>query len=228
MGKLIVIDGLDGSGKATQSEILYNELKLAGRNVYKVSFPDYDSKSSEAVKMYLHGEIGKDASKLNPYMCGLFYTIDRAIQFNNKIFDIYSQEDSIIICDRYISANIIHQGGKLKSKNEQLKYFDWIYDTEVNKVGLPKEDLTIILSVPVQTSQKLINQRYNSNNSLKDIHESNINYLEMCYNTVENAINHLNSKGYNWVKIDCSDGDGGILSIDTISTLIKNEVYKII
>lgn len=212
MGKLIVIDGLDGSGKATQTDLLYKRLKRMDKNVYKISFPDYKSKSSEAVKMYLNGDLGTNASELNPYMCGLFFTVDRAIQFTTELNKLYNQEDSILICDRYISANIIHQGGKLLSTGKEKEYFEWVYDVEINKIGLPKEDITIVLSLPVSTSQKLITERYNNQEEKKDIHEKNIEYLKLCYNTVDKAVEYLNKIGHNWVKIDCSDGNNNIRS----------------
>ena len=224
MGKLIVIDGLDGSGKATQAELLYKKLKLEGKNVYKVSFPDYSSKSSTAVNMYLAGDLGKDASTLNPYMCGLFYTVDRAIQFTQHLNAVYNEPDSIIICDRYLSANIIHQGGKINTLQGKKEYFDWIYDTEVNKVGLPLEDITIVLSLPVETSQKLMEKRYNNHNEKKDIHEADTHYLKLCYDTLDTAVEHLQSKGYNWVKIDCSNTDGDIRPIEDI----ENDIWIVV
>ncbi len=228
MGKLIVVDGLDGSGKKTQVELLVDRLKKEGKKVYLVDFPDYDSDSSMAVKMYLRGDLGNDPSKLNPYMCSLFYTVDRAIQFVKWINKAYSEEDSILIANRYISANIIHQGCKLESKEDKTKFFDWIYDIEVNKIGLPRDDLTIILSVPVETSQKLLEHRYNNHNEKKDIHEANVEYLKKCYNTVDIAIDHLSSMGYNWVRIDCSDGKDGVKSIADIEKDIWNYAYDII
>lgn len=224
MGKLIVIDGLDGSGKATQAEILYSKLKNMGKNAYKVDFPDYTSDSSAAVKMYLTGQLGKEASKINPYMCGLFYTVDRAIQFTKRINDIYNQNDSIIICDRYISANVIHQGSKLLSTNDKNKYFEWIYDLEVNKVGLPRDDITIILSLPVEISQRLMSKRYNNHEEKKDIHEADIKYLEMCFDTVDKAVKHLNEIGYNWIKIDCSNKDNNIRTKEEI----ENDIWLVV
>ena len=216
MGKLIVIDGLDGCGKNTQTKLLYEKLKNMGKNVYMVSFPNYDSRSSDAVKMYLSGEIDKDATKLNPYLCSLFYAVDRGIQFNTELFKIYNQPDSIILCDRYLSANIIHQGGKLESTVEAEKFFEWVYDVEVNKVNLPLEDITIVLTLPIEVSQKLMEKRYNNDESKKDIHESNIEYLKNCYNNVKRAVNHLNKKGYNWLNIDCSTSDGEVRTIEDI------------
>lgn len=208
MGKLIVIDGLDGCGKATQTKILYNKLREMGKNVYMVAFPCYESKSSQAVKMYLKGELGTDPSQLNPYICSLFYTVDRGIQFVQSVGSIYEQEDAILLCDRYLSANIIHQGSKCETAEEKEKFFDWVYDTEIKKMGLPQEDVTIILSLPVETSQRLMTERYDSQEAMKDIHEADIQYLHKCYDTVDKAVAYLNSQGHNWIKLDCASGDG--------------------
>lgn len=228
MGKIIVIDGLDGCGKATQAEILYNRLKGMGKNVHKASFPNYNSESSSAIKMYLRGDLGSDASKLNPFMCSLFYTVDRAIQFNKELFSVYSQPDSILICDRYLSANIIHQGSKFDTEEERKKYFEWVYDTEVTKVGLPLEAITIVLRLPVSVSQKLMLKRYDNDENKKDIHESDLVYLDKCYNTVDTAVEHLNSRGYNWVKIDCDNGNNDIRTLADIASSVWQVVESVV
>lgn len=224
MGKLIAIDGLDGSGKATQVGRLYSYLKEQGKNVYRASFPEYKSESSRAVRMYLNKELGDDPYKLNPYACSTFYAIDRVIQFIMTLGDLYNQPDSIILCDRYISANIIHQASKLSSQEERKKLFDWLYDTEVNKLGIPHEDITIVLSVPVEVSQKLMDMRYKDGNGKKDLHESNVKFLQDCYDNIELAIEYLPTKSHNWVKIECSDGKGWIRSEDDIQA----EILKIV
>lgn len=119
MGKLIVIDGLDGSGKATQVGRLYSYLKEQGRNVHKASFPEYSSGSSKAVRMYLNKELGDDLYKLNPYACSSFYAVDRVIQFIMTLGDLYNEPDSIILCDRYISANVIYQQANFPHKRKE-------------------------------------------------------------------------------------------------------------
>lgn len=228
MGKLIVIDGLDGSGKATQADILFKRLQSLGKNVHKASFPNYDSDSSMAVQMYLSGEMGSDAAKLNPFMCSLFYAIDRAIQFNKELYDIYNEPDSILICDRYFSANVIHQGSKFKTDAEKREFFEWVYDTEATKVGLPLDDITIVLRLPISVSQGLMSKRYSGDESKKDIHEADVAYLKKCYNTVDIAVEHLNNKGHNWVKIECDDGNNGIRTIEAIAKDIWQRVDGII
>lgn len=227
MGKLIVIDGLDGSGKKTQVDILVSKLKQMGKNVHMIDFPDYDSESSAPVKMYLRGDIGHDPSKLNPYLCSLFYTVDRGIQFNKTMFNWYNEPDSILVANRYISANVIHQGAKIDSAEDKKKYFEWIYNLEIEKVGLPKDNITIILSLPVEVSQKLMDGRYKANGGSKDIHEADMAYLHKCYNTVDIAVKHLSSLGYNWKKIDCSE-NGDIRSKDSIEKDIWDNIKHLV
>lgn len=228
MGKLIVIDGLDGSGKNTQAKLLYSRLRVMGKDVHLVSFPDYESESSKAVRMYLNGELGRDPASLNPYLCSLFYAVDRGIQFTQTLNEIYNRPDSILICDRYLSANIIHQGGKIQNTYEQKRFFEWIYDLEVGRIKLPLEDITIVLSLPVEVSQKLLSNRYNHHEEKKDIHEENVKYMQLCYDTMDKAVEHLSSIGFNWVKIDCTDENNEIKSRESISEDIWQIVKDII
>ena len=228
MGKLIVIDGLDGSGKATQTELAKRELEKLGYNVYSTSFPNYNSQSSAAVKMYLNGELGTDATKLNPFMCSTFYAVDRAIQFQKELYSIYDKPNTILLADRYISANIIHQGGKFKNTEDMIKFFLWDYDLEVNHIGIPHEDITIALDVPVAVGQKLMTSRYNGHEEKKDIHESNVTYLENCHKTLEVACENLPNFGHNWVKILCSEDNETIRGINDIHTDIMNEILHLL
>lgn len=228
MGKIIVIDGLDGSGKATQANILFNKLQSQGYNVHKISFPAYESPSSGPVKMYLNGEIGQKASELSPYVCSTFYTVDRAIQYMKDFKYILEQEDSLLICDRYISANIIHQGGKIKDIEERKKFFKWVYEFEVGLMGIPKEEVTIFLELPVWKSQKLMSDRYLGDENKKDIHESDIEYLNMCYESSMSAIDILNNEGHRWELINCLNSQNELRTREDISNNIMNIVKTII
>lgn len=187
------------------------------------SFPDYESESSSAVRMYLKGELGKDPCSLNPYMCSMFFTVDRAIQYMKNIKDILNKDDSIVVCDRYISANLIHQGAKIKDIEERHKFYDWCYEFETETIGLPREAVTIILSLPVEISQKLMSVRYNGDSSKKDIHENSIAYLKECYDTSMDVYKHLKSKGFAWEMVDCKDKDTD--SIKPIE-VIHNEIIE--
>lgn len=227
MAKFIVIDGLDGSGKATQTELLKQYLEGLGKRVVKVSFPNYESDSSFAVKMYLGGKLGDDPSKLNPYMCSSFYAIDRAIQFYTELEDYFKEDDNtIILSDRYLSANIIHQGSKLKNIGDRHNFIKWCYDYECKLMQLPKEDLTIILTVKPETSQKLMSERYNNDESKKDIHEANLGYLNNCYSVIKDTVDFisLNSDIPHWIEIECDKQDNTLYTIDEI----HNTVCKIV
>lgn len=188
-----------------------------------VSFPDYESESSSAVRMYLKGELGKDPCSLNPYMCSMFFTVDRAIQYMKNIKALLDEENSLVVCDRYISANLIHQGAKIKDIEERHKFYDWCYEFETETIGLPREAVTIILSLPVEISQKLMSVRYNGDSSKKDIHENSIAYLKECYDTSMDVYKHLKSKGFAWEMVDCKDKDTD--SIKPIE-VIHNEIIE--
>lgn len=210
MAKFIVIDGLDGCGKATQTELLREALEKMGKKVVKIDFPKYDSESSAPVRMYLGGELGDNPELLNPYMCGTFYAVDRFIQYVTDWKKYFDEDDNtIIIADRYLSANIIHQGGKIKSRVDRMQYAKWCYDLECNKAGLPVEDITILLTIEPEISQKLLSERYNGDESKKDIHEGNIEYLENCYNRLHETVDDINHQPLGikstWVEIHCDD-----------------------
>lgn len=228
MAKIIVIDGLDGSGKATQSAIVEKKLKDLGYNVVKASFPNYNSESSAAVRMYLNGELGTDAKKLNPFMCSAFYAVDRAIQFCQTLREEYEKDNNIILLDRYLSANIIHQGGKFKSDDKMKDFFLWDYKFETEYLGIPKDDITIVLEVPVNVSQKLMTKRYNGNEEKKDIHEADVEYLNLCYHSMEVACNTLPSEGHNWVRVSCSNDGENIRDIEDINKEIMGHILRVL
>lgn len=215
MAKFIVIDGLDGCGKATQTELLREALEKMGKKVVKIDFPKYESDSSAAVKMYLNGELGKDATALNPYMCGSFYAVDRFIQYVTDWKKYFDEDDNtVIIADRYLSANIIHQGGKIEDKDLRFRYAQWCYDYECGLCGLPKEDITIVLTIKPEISQKLMTERYKGDESKKDIHEANLEYLNECYERLMVIINDMRLEKFanhgapKWEHINCVDSTG--------------------
>lgn len=222
MKLLFVIDGLDGSGKQTQAELVSRELAERGYNVMVASFPAYDKESSSLVKMYLHGEIGKDPMKITPYAASVFYAADRYIQFQTTLNDfIESTEDTILVCDRYISANIIHQGGKIESEREREKFYDWCYEFETELLGLPRETQTIMLLVEPEISQKLMDERYKQSGE-KDIHENNLAYLTKCYESA------LHAAAYNeWETVYCTSS-GEMRSREDIKSEVMMTVERYI
>lgn len=222
-GRIIVIDGMDGCGKATQTYIIKNKLIDMGYKIRSLEFPAYDSLSSGPVRMYLNGEITDNAEDLNPYICSSFYAVDRGIQYY-KDFKSYYDDGYTFIADRYISANIIYQGAKFSNIEDKHKLFKWIYEYETKLIGIPVEDITIALTLPIMTSQKLMSIRYNGDDSHKDLHESDIKFLNKSHENLDIACEYLPTIGYNWVRVDCSDENGDIKDKDEIT----NDLMKII
>ena len=216
MGRIIVIEGTDASGKATQSELLYEYLKKDNNNVMKLSFPDYDSPSSSLIKMYLKGDFGKMPDSVSPQVASVFYASDRYASYKTKWRDFYDKPDSIIVLDRYVTSNMIHQAAKITDAEEREKYLDWVYNLEYEIMGLPKPNKVIFLNMPPENAEFLMSERKNKidNSDKKDIHESDTKYLRKCYDTAVFV-----AKKYNWTEISCTS-NGQIKSIQQIHSEI--------
>ncbi len=219
-GKLIVIEGLDGSGKSTQINILTNTVKEKGLSFRQIKLPNYDGNSSALVKMYLAGEFGKNPGDVNAYAASAFYAVDRFASFKTIWKDDY-ESGAVILADRYTTSNAYHQMIKQPEKNWD-KYIEWLEDFEYNKIGIPKPDLVIYLDMPVEISQKLMTSRYEGNESKKDVHEANVAYLNDCRKAAAYA-----SEKMGWVKIACSE-NGEARSIDSIAEEIRTCVERIL
>lgn len=219
-GKLIIIEsGTDGSGKATQTQRLYDKLISQGKKVRKITFPNYDSPACMPVKMYLNGEFGNNPNDVNAYAASTFYAIDRFASFKNDWGEFYNN-GGIILSDRYTTSNMVHQAVKMNDRAEREKYLNWLYELEFELYGLPKPDCVIFLNLSPIISQKLMENRMNkfTGEQQKDIHEGNNEYLINCYN------NSLEiAKKYNWKMVKCNDEEN-LRSIEDIS----NEVYEMI
>ena len=220
MGKLIIIEGTDGSGKHTQTELLYKKLKeIKGEEkVKKISFPNYESKASEPVKMYLAGEFGKTVESVNAYAASVLYSVDRFASFKTEWEEFYNN-DGIVISDRYTISNMIHQVPKILDENEKEKYLEWLVDLEWEKIGIPKPNIVFFLDIPFEFSQKLMKNRENkiTGEKEKDIHEKDKNYLKNAYDVAKEL-----SIKYEWNVISCINGD----KLRTIED-INNELLKI-
>lgn len=216
--KFIVIEGLDGSGKATQTKILAEKIKQNGKNVKQLEFPDYDSPSSALVKMYLGGEFGKKADDVNAFAASAFYAVDRVASYL-KFWKADYQSDTVILCDRYATSNIIYQMSKL-DKSDWNAFIDWQADFEYDKLQIPKPDLVIYLDVEPEVSQKLLLKRYNGDDSKKDLHEKDLNFLLECRQSALYA-----AKKCGWVVINCCE-NGEIKPIEKIALEIENVVFK--
>lgn len=233
MAKFIVIDGLDGTGKATQAKLLEAALEKMGYTVHHIEAPNYAENSSWPVKEYLGGSMGDDPSKLNPYMCASFYAVDRMVQYHKNWKHLFELDDShAIVADRYISANIIHQGAKIQSDTERNRFVEWCYEYEHGLCGMPKEDATIILNVPVEISQKLMSERYDCDESKKDIHERNKAYLENCAAMLGKTMNALRWRQVKfpapWYDLTCTKyKDRNAVEIEDIFQLAdRDTVHK--
>ena len=223
MGKLVVIDGTDGSGKQTQLEILEKNLQKENIDYRKVSFPNYDSPSSSLVKMYLSGEFGKDAKTISPYIASTFYAADRYATYKKDLEEYY-ENGGLILADRYTTANMVHQAGKIKDKEERKKFLDWLWDLEFNLYKIPVPTKVFFLNMPVEYSLKLTQNRQNkfNKNAKKDIHESDVNHLKDSYNAACEL-----AKIYNWSEIKCVE-DGIIRTREDIGKEIFNIVKEIL
>lgn len=199
MGKLIVLDGLDGCGKSTQSEQIYKSLTEMGRKVQLISFPDYKEPSSALVQMYLNGEFSDNPDDINAYAASSFYAVDRYASYK-KFWQKNYEDGTLILATRYTTSNAIHQMSKLP-ENQWIDYLGWLEDYEYHKLGLPAPDLVIFLDMGRNVSDKLLSHRYKGDESKKDIHERNMEYLEKCRKTA-----HFSAGRQGWTIIRCDDG----------------------
>ncbi len=221
MGKIFVIDGTDGSGKQTQFDKLKERLTKDKIDYKVVSFPNYDSPSSSLVKMYLSGEFGTDAKKISPYIASTFYAADRYATFQTGYKEYY-ENGGIILADRYTTANMVHQAGKIENKEERKKFLNWLWDFEFNLYKLPIPTEVFFLNMPIEKSLELIKNRKNkfTHNNTKDIHERDKRHLIDSYNAACDV-----AKDYNWYEVNCVK-NGQIRTIDDIHEEIYTEIKK--
>ncbi|MEG2348117.1 MAG: thymidylate kinase [Clostridia bacterium] len=224
MNKIFVIEGTDGCGKQTQTELIYKRLLSEKKNVFKTSFPNYSSPSSGPVKEYLSGNISSDSNKISPKAASTFYAVDRYISYKENIETYFKDKSTIILFDRYVSSNLLHQGGKLLSTSNDFSKLDdfsnWIERLEFEDLELPRPTCVFFLHLPLELSLQLMKKRNNkfTGDEKKDIHESDPKHLK-------NAINSgmYLAKKLNWYIIECSK-DGNIRTIEDIN----DEIYSII
>ncbi len=209
MGKLIVIEGLDGCGKTTQIERLPVKLCEKGFDSKVISFPDYNDPSSTLVRMYLGGEFGDSPDAVNAYAASLFYAVDRYASYKRHWSDYYDNGGTVI-SGRYVESNAYHQMAKLP-ESEWEAYLSWLYETEYGKTAIPKPDAVIFLDMPVEVSSAMVASRYEGDESKKDIHEKDSAYLNNCRKAAVYA-----AKKCGWTVINCAE-NGKPRSIDDIS-----------
>ncbi|NLO98935.1 MAG: deoxynucleoside kinase [Clostridiaceae bacterium] len=222
-GKLIIIEGVDSSGKATHAKMLYERLLGENNNVKKVEFPNYSSQSSALVKMYLNGDFGDKPEDVNPYAASVFFAIDRFASYRTLWKNFYDN-GGIVVSDRYTMSNMIHQAAKIIDSAEKKAFLDWLWDLEFVKLGIPVPDSVIFLDMPPEYAISLMKDRKNkfTGQNEKDIHENNIEYLlESYYNACDIA------KLYDWNRVYCVK-DGKIKDIADIHKDIYSIVKQVI
>ena len=184
-GKLIVLEGIDGSGKSAQYRRICEKLKRDGIEYNHIVFPRYDKDSSALIRMYLSGEFGERPSDVNAYTASTFFAVDRFASFKQDWGGKY-RDGAFILSDRYTSSNAVHQGSKLPD-DELCNFFTWLADLEYGKMGLPKPDLVIYLDVSIELSLARMRRRQIKTNTKADIHEKDIEYLRRCLHTADKA-----------------------------------------
>lgn len=219
-GRLIVIEGLDGSGKATQAKRLAAALQQDGKRVREISFPNYDSDSSALVKMYLSGAFGTQPGDVNAYAASSFYAVDRYAGMKQD-WGAFYKDGGILIADRYTTSNAVHQCCKLP-KAQWDEYLSWLFDFEYRLLGLPAPDLVVYLRLGIEISQLLMSERYHGDEKKKDIHESNTSYLEQAHLAADYCAGR-----YAWKTVDCA-ADGGLRTIEEIGADVWNLASRVI
>lgn len=208
MGKLIAIEGLDGSGKQTQSSLLKESLRAAGHDVAAIDFPRYGRKSAALCEAYLRGEFGQNASDVNAYAASSFFAMDRFASYLSEWKAPYAACD-FMVADRYVTSNAIHQCSKLP-RGEWEGFVSWLFDYEFGKLGLPEPAKVIYLAMPVEKSEELVSARCCSGGAEKDIHERDGLYLRRSHEAAEWCCEHLG-----WERVECCQG-GALRSIEDI------------
>lgn len=212
-GRLLVIEGLDGSGKATQAKLLAAWLQQKGLAVKEITFPDYSSDSSALVKMYLSGQFGQKPDDVNAYAASSFFAVDRFASYKTDWGDFY-QKGGIVIADRYTTSNAVHQCSKLPPEQWE-NFLNWLFDYEFHLLGLPAPDRVVYLQVDPVVSQRLMTNRYHGDESKKDVHEKDLEYLSRSRQAAEFCAAHLQ-----WVTVHCTTGDS-MRSIEDIQAEIQ-------
>ncbi|MCD8146303.1 MAG: deoxynucleoside kinase [Clostridiales bacterium] len=219
-GNLIVIEGLDGSGKATQAELLYRALQGGPQPVKKVSFPDYESDSSALVKMYLSGAFGGRPEDVNAYAASSFYAVDRYASYK-KDWKRFLDAGGTVIADRYTTSNAVHQCSKLP-KEQWDPYLEWLFTYEYQLLGIPEPALTVYLHVDPEVSQELMNRRYAGHKEKKDIHEKDLDYLRRSQVAARYCV-----QKFGWNVIECCQA-GAMRRIEDIHRDVADVAAKVL
>lgn len=222
-GTIISIEGTDGAGKHTQQNLLKAELANLGITTFCQSFPNYESDSSLPVKMYLSGEFGSDANCLDAYEASSLYAVDRLCTYKKTVKSHYDNGE-VILFDRYVQSNFIHQCSKITDAAEREKYLKWVQDFEFDTLHLPRPDLVFFIELPIEKSMELAKSREEyKNGKQRDIHEENFSYMKRAY---ENGLEL--AKRFGWTIIHCLNDTGEMKSAEIIHEEIMGYVKKLL
>ena len=216
MGKLIVFEGTDGSGKSTQFKLLTARLQTDGVDFRTMVFPQYSEPSSALIRMYLNGAFGTHPSDVNAYAASTFYAVDRYASYQ-KIWKDYYRQGGLMLSNRYTTSNAVHQASKEPAERRE-EFFHWLQDFEYNRLELPKPDLVLYLDVPTELTDVMLRKRETRTHTHADIHEQNMDYLRQCREVGMDAARH-----YGWSIIHCAK-DGKMRTIDDIHA----EIYALV
>lgn len=218
MGKLIVIEGTDGSGKSTQFRLLTDRLTAENHDFQRLVFPQYSEPSSALIRMYLNGAFGSNPSDVNAYAASTFYAVDRYASYK-KVWGEWYENGGLVVSDRYTTSNAVHQASK-EPESKREAFLKWLYELEYEHMGLPRPDLTIYLDVPTDFTEKLLRRREQNTNTKADIHEADTSYLATCRKMGREAASF-----YGWTVIECVK-DGKMRSMEDIHEEIYRHVVK--
>ena len=214
MGKLIVIEGTDGSGKSTQFELLAARLEQEQLPFHRLRYPRYKEESSALIRMYLGGAFGEDPAAVNAYAASTFYAVDRYASYMQDWKPAY-EAGELFLSDRYTTSNAVHQGSKLPD-GERAEYLRWLQELEYGKMGLPQPDLVIYLDMPTELADQLMRKRETDTHTSADIHEKNHEYLARCRRAALDVAGHCG-----WTVVSCGK-DGALRTISDI----HEEIYR--
>ncbi len=212
MGKLIIFEGLDGSGKGTQTQLTAEALKAEGQDLRQITFPNYQSPSSALVKMYLGGEFGQRPDDVNAYAASSFYAVDRYASYKTDWGSFY-REGGLVLSDRYTTSNAVHQCSKLPPMHWD-GFLNWLFDFEYKKIGIPAPDCVVYLAVDPEVSQKLMTERYHGDESKKDIQEKDREYMARSRAAAEYCARTLG-----WQRIECTTIENGAKTMRTVQDI---------
>lgn len=216
MGRLIVFEGTDGSGKATQTKLLVDRLTNEGIDLRKLDFPRYGEPSCKLVEMYLRGEFGNKPDDVNAYAASTFYAVDRYASYKQEWSEYYAQ-GGLLLADRYTTSNAVHQTAKMPEEARGA-FLEWLFDFEYHLLGLPKPDLVFYLDLPTDLSEQMLRERENTTGTTADIHEADRQYL-----MESRKAGHQAAEKCGWKVIDCAK-DGVVRAIEDI----HEEIYRIV